>query len=127
VARPDERDSDEIVVQATTLDELLSGRIERGQRVFLKLDVEFHELSVLLGSIDTLGTVEVILIEVSFFDIENRGVPNFFEIVGFLERHGFMLYDVASLAGRPRDMRLRMGDFLFVRKNSVLVADNSWK
>jgi hypothetical protein len=127
VARPGECDPDEIVVQATTLDERLSKRIERGQRAFLKLDVESHELSVLLGSIATLGKIEVALVEVSFFDIENRGTPSFFEVVGLLEQHGFALYDVASLAGRPRDMRLRMGDLLFVRKGSTLFADNAWE
>jgi FkbM family methyltransferase len=127
VARPGECDPDEIVVQATTLDDLLSKRIEHSQRAFLKLDVESHELSVLLGSISTLGRIEMILVEVSFFDIEHRRTPSFFELVGFLQNHGFTLYDIASLAGRPRDMRLRMGDLLFVRKGSALVADNSWE
>ena len=127
VARPGECDPYEIVVQATTLDDLLSRRIEHDQRAFLKLDVESHELSVLLGSIATLGRIEVVLVEVSFFDVENRGIPSFFELVGFLERQGFVLYDIASLAGRPRDMRLRMGDLLFVRNDSPLVADNAWE
>jgi FkbM family methyltransferase len=127
VARSGECDPHEIVVQATTLDELLSKRIEHGQRALLKLDVESHELAVLFGSIASLAKIEVVLAEVRFFDVENRGTPGLLALVGFLEQHGFALYDIASLAGRPRDMRLRMGDLLFARKKSTLVADNSWK
>jgi len=115
------------VVPATTLDELLLKRIERSERAFLKVDVESHELSVFIGSIATLRRIEVVLVEVSFYDIENSGTPGLVPLVSFLEQQGFVLFDIASLAGRPRDMRLRMGDLLFVRQDSALVADNSWE
>jgi hypothetical protein len=36
------------------------------------------------------------------------------------------LFDVASLTSRPRDGRLRMGDIVFVRRNTPLVRDVSW-
>lgn len=127
VAMSGEFAPDEIQVQSTTLDELWSKRIEDGERALLKLDVESHELSVLLGSVATLGRIEVVLVEVSFFDVENRGAPGVLALAEFLEHHGFALYDIASLAGRPRDMRLRMGDLIFVRKDSTLCADNSWE
>jgi len=127
VARPGERAPYEIVVPATTLDELLLKRIERSERAFLKVDVESHELSVFIGSIATLRRIEVVLVEVSFYDIENSGTPGLVPLVSFLEQQGFVLFDIASLAGRPRDMRLRMGDLLFVRQDSALVADNSWE
>jgi FkbM family methyltransferase len=127
VALPGEGDPHEIQVPATTLDELLSSRIQSGDRALLKLDVESHELSVLRGAAAVLPVFEVILTEVSFFDIENRGTPGFFELVDFLHEKGYLLYDVGSLAGRPRDMRLRMGDLLFVRLDSSLASDNRWE
>jgi hypothetical protein len=44
----------------------------------------------------------------------------------FLDAQGFSLHDVASLAGRARDNRLRQGDFLFVRRDSPLASDERW-
>jgi len=42
-----------------------------------------------------------------------------------LER-GFEFYDVAALASRRRDGRLRTGDVIFVRSGSALTGDNRW-
>jgi FkbM family methyltransferase len=127
VAMSGESAPDEIEVPATSLDELWLQRIEDGPRALMKLDVESHELSVLSGSVATLRRIEVVLVEVSFFDIENRGTPGVLALAEYLQKHEFALYDIASLAGRPRDMRLRMGDLIFVRKDSMLYADNSWE
>jgi len=126
VANPEESEPDELVVPATTLDTLLNGVIAGAQRGLLKLDVEGHELAILRGAPKLLEKVDAVLLEVRFYDIQGSGRPVFEEVVSFVHRRGFHLYDIASLSPRPRDMRLRLGDVMFVRNGSRLLLDDSW-
>ena len=109
---------------ASTLDQLLEDRITAGQRCLLKLDMEGHEFQALQGAGHLLSMVEVILTEVRFFKSEQA--PLFRDILCMLHSASFDLFDVAALAPRARDGRLRSGDAVFVRKNSLLAADTSW-
>jgi FkbM family methyltransferase len=111
---------------AATLNKVFAHRLRDTDRVLLKLDVEGHELDVLDGASEVLPHVEVIVSEVSFFDIEHAGHPAFTDFVTALAGAGFTLYDIAALASRRRDGRLRMGDAVFVRSTSPLMADDSW-
>ena len=122
-----EQGDDEVQCSATTLDALLADRIAAGDRALLKLDLEGHELSALRGSPRLLEVVEVVLTELQFFEINDNGRPVFADILNFLREGGFELYDFACLSQRPRDMRLRMGDVVFVRRGSALLADRSWE
>lgn len=115
-----------LTVPATTLDTLLGNVVSSGDRVLLKLDLEGHELAALDGATRLLPRVEVILTEVQFFDIERAGYPTFNDVNMYLHSRGFVLDDFAALASRPRDGRLRMGDVVFVRADSPLVADPAW-
>jgi hypothetical protein len=83
-----------------------------------------YELHALRGATDFLKSAEMILIEVSFF--AQAYEPPIFDLMSFLNSHGFRLYDIAALAGRRRDDRLHQGDFVFVRDGSELTLDNSW-
>ena len=105
---------------------LLDGRISCEDRALLKLDLETHELPALTGAESLLEKVETVLTEVSFYDANDSGAPCFAEIVAFLRKRRFLLYEVASLSGRARDGRLRMGDAVFVRDDSALSRDTSW-
>jgi FkbM family methyltransferase len=115
----------ESVCEATTLDELFGNELRTP--LFLKLDLEGHELAALSGAESLLTQVEAILTEVLFFDVNNGGRPLFSDLLSFLAQRGFDLYDIASLSGRPRDNRLRLGDALFVRRDSPLSRDRSWE
>ena len=126
VAKPSDDAPGEIHPDATTLDELLDGRISCEDRALLKLDLETHELPALTGASSLLQKVEAVLTEVSFYDSNDWGAPRFAEIVAFLQERRFLLYEIASLSGRARDGRLRMGDAVFVREDSVLSRDASW-
>lgn len=126
VARASDHGSDEFHVGATTLDDLLADRVAMEDRALLKLDLEHHELAALKGSSALLEKAEVVLTEVTFYDVNDWGAPLFAELVDFLGARGFFLYDIASLASRARDGRLRMGDAVFVREGTPLTSDNSW-
>jgi len=117
----------EIDVQATTFDQLLASRVAREDHALLKLDLEGHEIPALMGAPKLLQSVEVILTELQFFQINNNGRAVFADYLNFLRERGFELYDFACLSQRPRDMRLRMGDVVFVRRDSALLADRSWE
>lgn len=112
-----------VPVQATTLDRVL-GDLKPDDRAFVKLDLQGHEPEALRGGLHVMARIEVMLIELSFFD-EARG-PSVASIVGMLDHHGFELYEMASLSGRSRDDRLKQGDFVFVRRGTPLLADPRW-
>ena len=111
---------------ATTLDALVSARVGAADRALLKLDIEGHELPALEGAADLLTRVEIVVSEVRFFDINRHGRPQFGDVAAFLDARDFALFDFAALASRARDLRLRIGDAIFVRRDSPLAKDVSW-
>ena len=110
-------------VTISTLDAILSG-ISRDDRVLLKLDLQGWELEALHGAVAALASIEVILIEVSFY--AQAYEPPVATLIAFLSDHGFVLHDIATLVGRERDDRAHQADFLFVRSDSPLDADRGW-
>lgn len=111
---------------ATSLDRLLADRIVPADRALLKLDVEAHELTVLRAGARVLAAAEVVVTEFQLYQVENNGMPVLADIIAFMAERDFCLYDVAALHSRARDLRLRMGDGVFVHRRSPLVADNRW-
>ena len=117
--------SDAIAYPSTTLDALIVPDV--GRRMLLKLDVEGHERPVLEGASAVLDHTEVIVAEFWLFRLFNEEMTTLPELIAWLEARGFALYDFASLRGRSRDDRLTLGDAVFVRGDSPLLADNSWQ
>jgi FkbM family methyltransferase len=115
----------EQVCEATTLDDLTDA--DASPPILLKLDLEGHEMAALEGAEGLLRRVEVIVTEVSLFDINDSHRPLLADILGFLEARDFELYDVASLSARSRDGRLRQSDVIFVRRDSALALDHAWE
>jgi FkbM family methyltransferase len=126
VGTPEEEAPGEVICPARTLDDLFAGKITRADRLLLKLDLEGHEIPALEGASALLGDVEAIIVEVQFFQNNNNGRPVFADVLNFMRDRGFELYDMACLSERPRDMRLRMGDVVFVRADSELMVDTAW-
>ena len=105
---------------------MFAHRFRRENRVFLKLDLEGYEYNALLGAAQLLKSVEVILCELRFYDVEHSGHQTFGDVAALLRSHGFLVYDFARLIPRLRDGRLYFGDVLFVRHDSELAEDVSW-
>jgi FkbM family methyltransferase len=127
IARPDEHTAGEIMAPAATLDDLFASRITVDDRALLKLDLEHSEIPALNGASALLKKIEVILTEVQFFAVNDNGREVFGDVLNYLEERGFELYDIACLSQRPSDFRLRMGDVVFVRRGSQLLADTGWE
>ncbi|MGE0039638.1 MAG: FkbM family methyltransferase [Vicinamibacterales bacterium] len=114
------------VVPATTLDALVADACPPGAAVLLKMDLEGHELAALQGATRLLAVTEAIFCEVTFYDVASAGHVLVGELVTWLAARGFQLHDVAALAGRPRDGRLRTGDVIFARTGGRLDRDRDW-
>lgn len=88
---------------------------------FLKLDVQGYELEVLKGAARILEQAEVVLLETSLVPI-NSGCPSFAEVVAFLDRAHFRLFDFCSQVRRT-DGVLWQTDLLFLRQGSPFSPD----
>ena len=113
-----------VQVPVVRLDSMLAAEIASTDRCLLKLDLQGWELEALKGAEGILDRIEVVLCEVSFFAQADE--PSIEALVHFLDEHDFALYDIAALAARRRDNRAHQGDFLFIRRDSSLMADTAW-
>jgi len=116
-----------VSVRAATLDSLFSEAAANRPPVFLKLDLEGHEIPALEGGRGLLAHCDFVLLEASFYNVEDYGLPTFMELAAWMQRAGFDLYDIAALAGRQTDGRLRSGDVLFHRRDLPLLRDHRWE
>jgi len=89
--------------------------------------LEGQEFNALTGAERLLEVVEVLMIEVRFFDVYHSGHHTFDAVSALARERGFAFYDCARLVGRQRDDRLHFGDVIFIRGNSQLLEDVDWK
>lgn len=127
VLHAQENSPEGVDVPATTLDGLLADRVAAGDRTLLKLNCEGHEVPILCGWLSLLDSIEVIVSEAQFYDINSSRRPVFRDLLPFLGERGFEVYDFASLSPRQRDNRLQLGDVILVRCSSPLLADTEWE
>jgi FkbM family methyltransferase len=107
-------------VRMTRLDDLLAQREMPGP-VLLKLDVQGFELEVLRGAPRTLEDSEVVILETSLLPY-NEGAPLFSDVIGFMARAGFLVYDFCGQARRESDNTLFQTDVVFTKAASKLRA-----
>jgi FkbM family methyltransferase len=100
-------------VPAVTLDQMKSEKKLEGP-FLLKIDVQGAEIDVLEGSTEILRDTECILLETSLFEFFD-GAPLAVEVVEYMNRIGYSIYDVWALQYRPHDDALIMIDFAFVK------------
>lgn len=78
----------------------------------LKLDLQGYELFALRGAKKLLKHVKIVYTEVYFSQVY-KGQPLFCDVVSFLEKQGFVLYNLYNLT-TYRDGHLGFGDALFI-------------
>jgi len=115
-----ERRGDDIAVERRTVpvvrvDDLVRERGLPGPYV-LKADVEGHELAVVEGAEGILDATEVVLLEVSLFQLV-EGAPLLHDVVAAMKDRGFVAYDVYNGHLRPADGALAQLDVAFVRED----------
>ena len=102
-------------VPVARVDELVRERGLPGPYV-LKVDVEGHELGVVKGAAGILDETEVVLLEVSLFELV-EGMPLLHDVVAAMQRRGFVAYDLYNGHLRPSDGALAQIDVAFVRED----------
>jgi FkbM family methyltransferase len=88
----------------------------------LKVDTQGYEIEVLKGATSILRSIDAILLEVAIIEI-NEGAPLLHEVLTYMKSIGFVTYDVLEIHRRPLDGALNQIDILFIRDDSVLLAD----
>jgi FkbM family methyltransferase len=105
-------------------DYLADGRIQPAQ--LMKIDVQGFESEVLAGANNALTGVEVAIFETYFFRFAPR-MTLFHELVAFMARSNFRVYEVLDPLRRPYDQAIGQCDICFVREGHDLVASSAWR
>ncbi|QNN43019.1 FkbM family methyltransferase [Pedobacter roseus] len=92
---------------------------------FIKIDTQGFELEILKGAAKTLQSAKAVLLEVSFLNIY-KGAPLASEVIAFMKKNSFVVYDICSLMRRPYDRALFQSDFLFLQKDFNLRSSTRW-
>ena len=109
----------------TTIDSLIgSGACPPPE--FLKLDVQGYEIEVLEGWTKHFDRCQVIQCEISLLPLVPGG-PLLHELVAYLERRGFVMFDVTELIRSPSDGAVWQIDALFCPANSKLRRERVWR
>jgi FkbM family methyltransferase len=103
-------------VWCARLDSLLASGIGESERVWLKLDVQGHEVAALAGARRLLPRVAAIEAELSLVPLY-RHQPLFREVIDYLEREGFGLVGLVPGFSDPRTGELLQMDGIFVRQD----------
>lgn len=90
-----------------------------------KIDVQGSELNVLRGMGERIHELDAIVVETSVIATVANG-PEIADIVGYLKRTGFTLYDMLGSTRRPLDNALAQLDLLFVKHDSAFRHDRRW-
>ncbi len=109
-------DDAEAVPRAVPMVRLDDLALERGLEgpFVVKVDVEGAELEVLAGAQHVLRDSELVLLEVSLFELV-PGAPQFHDVVSWMHDHGFVVADFYNGHNRPLDGALAQLDVAFVQ------------
>jgi FkbM family methyltransferase len=105
-------------VESITLDSLLEKYNKIEGPYLIKIDVQGAELEVLKGAEKTLKSTDYILMEISFFRFF-KSSPQFCEVIEFMNKRGFVPYDLTGLRYRPFDNALAQVDIAFVKEDGI--------
>jgi len=109
-----------ITLSMDTLDSLIEEASLRPS-LLLKLDVQGFELEVLKGGRQTLALSEIVIMEAALLPY-NDGAPLIADIVAFMDKQGFVVFDFCGQLRRESDHALFQTDVAFVRRESNLRA-----
>ncbi len=81
----------------------------------IKVDVQGAELDVLKGATNIINNVEVVILEVSLFKLYQGG-PQFYDVIEYMYKKGFVVYDIFGGQYRQFDNALIQLDVAFVKE-----------
>jgi FkbM family methyltransferase len=108
-------------ISVKPLDDLCSRYIHSEARIILKIDVQGAELDVLEGSKRIMQNIDIIILEVSLHKFFLNG-PEFYEIIEYMHKIGYVVYDIFGFLNRPLDEALAQVDIAFIKQDSSFRA-----
>jgi FkbM family methyltransferase len=112
-------------VRMTSLDDLITESSWAAQPDMIKLDVQGHELDVLIGARKALKEAKLVLAEVSFQRIY-ESQPLAEEVICFMRDQGFRVLDICTYAQRPLDGILCQAELLFASETTRSFDCTGW-
>jgi FkbM family methyltransferase len=100
-------------IPVVRLDDVVRDRAMSGPFV-VKIDVEGAELDVLAGATEILHETDLVLLELSLFELL-PGQPLFHDVIAWMHDHGFVLAEFYDGHNRPLDGSLARFDGAFVK------------
>lgn len=101
-------------VPVVTLDNLCRERNLKGPYI-LKVDTQGADILVLDGAKNVLKDTELVFLEAFIFQFY-KGIPVFNDIVAYMHRNGFVVYDIFGKTNRLLDDALAQVDLAFVKQ-----------
>ena len=95
------------------------------EKIILKADVQGYELEVMEGARDILSRVDLVILEVSLFRFLKQA-PEFYDVIDYMKKAGFVLYDIVGGINRPLDFALGQKDLFFVKENGIFRQSHGW-
>jgi FkbM family methyltransferase len=92
----------------------------------VKIDVQGFELEVLEGGKSLFGVTEVFIIETTLFVGNHPLWPSTREVIEFMGKRGYEIYDITSFLRKPSDGALGQVDFAFVKADGMFRQNLSW-
>lgn len=96
------------------LDTVLTGLVQPGDRLYLKIDVQGYEASVLAGAKETLAATQVVEVEVSMVSLY-EGSMLYAEMIQTLDILGFHLISWEDVLTDPQTGYILQSDCIFAR------------
>jgi len=93
--------------------------------ILLKVDVQGYELEVLEGAQKLLQDCEIVILEVAFIG-NVKGMPEFYDVVDYMKKRNYVVYDIMGGINRPYDNALFQQDLLFVKENGRFRVSNKF-
>jgi len=111
-------------IKIIMLDDLIS-KYSLPSGMLMKIDVQGTELDVLDGAQRILKYCEAVILEVSFFKFFKRN-PEFHDVIDYMKKRNFVVYDMFDGHNRPLDGALAQKDVLFVKENGRFRQIHRW-
>ena len=102
------------IVKLVTLDTIFEDYFTKGDKCFLKIDVQGYEDQVLQGAINSIKEIAAVKIECSIASLY-EGDKTFEHYFQFFKQNGFELFDMEPAFSNPVTGQLLQFDALFVR------------